>query len=205
MVRPLRRAKQILLATSLSRRTETKINLCSGQQDIPGYIGIDKFPGADVVLDLDRNDLPFADNSLDTVVCMSAINYFTRQRGEQLIVETYRVLKPGGIARFGVQDLESISQRYVVKDDEFFFQKLPDGRERFEGPTRGDKFAAWFYGYPIDGVPCRYFYDYESLAYLFSKAGFSRIEQRKYMESNLEQIKLIDNRADQMFFLEATK
>lgn len=156
-------------------------------------------------LDLSKSALPFADHSLDAVICMSAINYFTRLRAEQIVHEVHRILKSGGVARFGVQDMESIARRYIEKDGSFFFQKLPDGRDRFEGPTLGDKFAAWFYGYEIKGVPCKYFYDYDSLAYLFKAAGFTTVERKAFQESRLDRADLIDNRPDQMFFLEAVK
>jgi len=182
-----------------------RVNLCCGTQRIPGYLGVDFGGKVDLRLDLERHDLPFKPNSLESVLCMSAINYFTRTRAQEIVCEIYRVLQPGGITRFGVQDLQSIAQRYVDRDLDFFFQKLPDGRERFEGPTLGDKFAAWFYGYAIKGVPCRYFFDYDSLAYLFKTAGFSIIERKQYQESRLDYIELIDNRPDQMFFLEAIK
>lgn len=181
-----------------------KINLCCGAQEIPGYLGIDFGDQADLRVNLEKGNLPFKDGVLEVVTCASAINYFTRSRGQEIINEVYRVLKPGGIARFSVQDLESIARRYVEKDVAFFFQKLPDGRERFEGVTLGDKFAAWFYGYVAVG-PCRYFYDYDSLAYLFKTAGFSVVEKKEYRQSRLEHIDLIDNRPDQMFFLEAIK
>ena len=128
---------------------------------------------------MENHNLPFQDASLEVVACTSAINYFSRARGREIIDETYRVLKVGGIARFSVQDLESIARRYVEKDTEFFFQTLGDGRERFEGPTLGDKFAAWFYGYASSGRPCRYFYDYESLAYMFDAGGGFRLLKKE--------------------------
>jgi predicted SAM-dependent methyltransferase len=167
-------------------------------------LGIDFGGQVDLRLDLQKDNLPFVDGALEVVTCVSAINYFTRSRGQEIVNEVYRVLKPGGIARFSVQDLEVIARRYVEKDTTFFFQKLPDGRERFEGMTLGDKFAGWFYGYVAVG-PCRYFYDYDSLAYLFIMAGFSIVEKKEYRQSRLEYIDLIDNRPDQMFFLEAIK
>lgn len=181
-----------------------KINLCCGTQKVPGYLRIDFCGQVDLRLNLQTDNLPFTEDALEVVTCVSAINYFTRARGREIVNEVYRVLKPGGIARFSVQDLEAIARRYVEKDLPFFFQKLPDGRERFEGVTLGDKFAAWFYGYVAVG-PCRYFYDYDSLAYLFTSAGFSVVEQKRYMDSRLEEIASIDNRPDQMFFLEAVK
>jgi ubiquinone/menaquinone biosynthesis C-methylase UbiE len=172
---------------------------------VPGYFGIDAIGGRNLRLDLSRHDLPFADDNLEAVVCMSAINYFTRRRAEELVRETFRVLRPGGVCRMGVQDMRVLAERYLRNDTEFFFQKLPDGRDRFEGPTIGDKFAAWFYGYAIKGMPCRYFYDYDSLAHLFEEAGFSIVDKKQFRESRLEDIELIDNRPDQMFFLEAVK
>jgi ubiquinone/menaquinone biosynthesis C-methylase UbiE len=182
-----------------------KVNLCCGGQKIPGYTGVDFGGAAELRRDLRKGPLPFADESLDAVTCMSAINYFTRTRAAEIIAETHRVLKTGGVARFGVQDLNAIARKYVENDSEFFFQKLADGRERFEGPTVGDKFAAWFYGYEVNGIPCRYFYDYDSLAHLFREAGFSLVERMPYLASRLDNIHLIDNRPDQMFFLEAVK
>lgn len=205
IVKPFRVMRIGFLTRKLKRLSVKKINMCCGTQKIPGYFGIDINKGSDLQIDLSKNDLPFSDDSLDGVVCISAINYFNRTRAQELIKEVYRTLKKGGVARFGVQDMESIARKYVEKDMQFFFQKLPDGRERFEGPTIGDKFAAWLYGYEIRGIPCRYFYDYESLAFLFKTAGFSVIERKVFQESRLEHIQTIDNRPDQMFFLEAVK
>jgi hypothetical protein len=61
------------------------------------------------------------------------------------------VFYAGGVARFASQDLEWIARRYIEKDREFFFQKLPNGKERFDGKTMGDKFNSWFYGYETSG------------------------------------------------------
>lgn len=198
-------SRRALLERRLRSRGVTKVNLCSGTQKVPGYLGIDLVEGADLRLDLSTKDLPFAESSLDALVCMSAINYFTRERAQQLVREMRRVLRPGGVCRVGVQDMRSLAERYVRGDRDFFFQKLPDGRDRFEGPTLGDKFAAWFYGYAVGAYRCEYFYDFDSLAYLFRDAGFSLVERKAYRESRLPEVGLLDNRADQMFYLEALK
>jgi len=179
--------------------------MCSGSVRIPGYLNLDISAGADLPINLAKRNLPFSDSCIEVVVCMSAINYFTRDRAQELINEVFRVLKPGGMTRFGVQDLEKLACLYVKKDRDFFFQKLPDGSYRFEGPTLGDKFAAWMYGYESGGHTCSYFYDYESLAYLFYEAGFSIVEKKKYQQSRIADIELLDNRPGQMFFLEARK
>jgi SAM-dependent methyltransferase len=200
-----RRARRNALEGSLARKGIRKLNLACGTQKVPGYFGIDLVDGADLQLDLAKMDLPFAASSIDTVVCMSAINYFTRSRAQQLVREMHRVLRPDGVCRVGVQDMKSLAERYVRGDREFFFQKLADGRDRFEGPTLGDKFAAWFYGYAVGAHRCEYFYDFDSLAHLFREAGFGIVERKAYRESRIAEVAQLDNRADQMFFLEAVK
>ena len=190
----------------IDKRSYKKLNLCSGGTLLKGYWNVDVAPGADLIFDLSRDNLPFKDNSMSVVVCMSAINYFSRARAQEIIKETYRVLETGGVARFGVQDLQNIAQKYISRDVDFFFQRLPDGRERFVGETMADKINSWFYGYEAYGRrPCKYVYDFETLALLFEKAGFKKIAQRVYRESSIPEINLIDNRPDQMFFLEAMK
>ena len=200
-----RSARRRALERRLAGKGIRKLNLACGNQKVPGYFGIDLVEGADLRLDLARTDLPFAASSLEAVVCMSAINYFTRARAQQLAREMHRVLRAGGVCRVGVQDMKSLAERYVRGDREFFFQKLADGRERFEGPTLGDKFAAWFYGYAVGAHRCEYFYDFESLAHLFREAGFGVVERKAFRESRIAEAALLDNRADQMFFLEAVK
>ena len=181
------------------------VNLGSGQARVEGFCAIDVAGPVDLLVNLSRHGIPFPDASLEAVVCMSAINYFTRSRAVELIAETHRVLRPGGVARFGSQDMKSLARRYVENDEAFFFQTLENGRERFPGPTIGDKFVAWFYGHATAGGPSRYFYDYEALAYLFVETGFSVVERREFRDSRLAEARLLDNRPEQMFYLEAVK
>ena len=194
-----------ILYFKLFKKHHDKLNLCSGNQVIEGYTSLDYNFSADLIVNLNKGRLPFKSNSMSVVVCTSAINYFTRLRGQEIINDVYRILKIGGIARFSSQDLELIANKYVNKDAKFFFQKLSNGKERFEGKTMGDKFNSWFYGYESHAGGCKYFYDFETLSELFICAGFKIVEKKNYLDSNLESIDKIDNRKNQMFFLEAVK
>ncbi len=182
-----------------------KINMCSGPRKLEGYINIDITPNSDMVIDLEKSLLPFEDESVETIVCISAINYFSRDRALEIINDVYRKLCNGGVARFAVQDLKILTKKYLEQDENFFFEKTADGSDRFPGDTYADKFNEWFYGFPSLGKHCKYVYDFESLAFLFHKAGFKIVEEKKYHESRIENIELIDNRPEQMFFLEAIK
>ena len=67
-------------------------------------------------------------------------------------------------------------------------------------------FNAYFYDYSnAAGKHCKYVYDYITLERLFVEVGFRAVMQRKYLDSNIEEVKQIDNRPEQMFFLEAVK
>ena len=187
------------------KKSPKKINLC-GCARIGNFYNVDLNPQADLVIDLEKKLLPFRDKSADTVVCISAINYFSKKRGGEIIKDIFRILNKGGVARFGTQDFFEICRKYVNGEKDFFFQKLPNGKERFKGVTVSEKINEWFYGYKISGgKSCKYFYDFETLALLFKEAGFSKIERKKYRESQIPEIDKIDNRPDQMFFLEAVK
>lgn len=191
----------------LNTKLALKINICSGDSLLPEYCNIDIHKKADLVFDVGKRKMPFQKNSVETAICISAINYFSKETGQKIINETYRVLKHDGVARFATQDLELISKKYCAKDYGFFYQKLPNGKQRFKGETICDMMNAWFYGgYPTANENfVKYFYDFETLALMFKKAGFKQITRKEYMESDIQNIEQIDNRPDQMFFLEAIK
>lgn len=205
-----RNLRGLLLPVSVRQKLakeEVFINLCSGEVILDEYINIDLDTRADLKLDLERNLIPFKENSVDRVVIMSAINYFTYDRASIIIDDIYRILKPGGIIRVGVQDLELISKKYLDKDYKFFFQTNKNFMQRFHGETLGDKINYFFYrgGSGIRNKHHKYMWDFNSLKFLFHKSGFEKIENKNYLESSIPNIDKIDNRAEMFFYLEASK
>jgi predicted SAM-dependent methyltransferase len=182
-----------------------RVNLCCGTTILPGYVNLDVNPPADILFDLDEKLLPFPDASVRCLVCISAINYLSRERAAEVVADVYRVLVPGGAARFATQDLRLLASRYLDGDEAFYFEKLPDGRDRFPGTTFGDKFNEFFGGFRAGTKRCRHVYDFESLSLLFRRAGFDAVERKNFRESAIPGIEAIDNRPEQMFFLEAVK
>jgi len=181
----------------------TRINLCGGSVSLPGWTNVDQFGNADVQLDLETSPLPWPDGSVEAIACISAINYFTRARALELLKECRRVLRPGGVLRVGVQDLRILVRNYQLGKDGFLDEKLPNGSDRFPGGTYADKFCNWFYGFEIAGKTCRYAYDFDSLALLAREAGFGSAVECAYRHGDLPDVALLDNRPEQMFFLEA--
>jgi predicted SAM-dependent methyltransferase len=64
-------------------------------------------------MDLGR-PLPFADGSVDAIYHAHVLEHFEPAAGQRLLAECHRVLKPGGIVRVVVPDLEELAQRYLA-------------------------------------------------------------------------------------------
>lgn len=56
--------------------------------------------------------VPFADNSFDVVYHSHVLEHFTRQEGKKFALECCRVLKPNGIIRIAIPNLEAIINNY---------------------------------------------------------------------------------------------
>lgn len=57
--------------------------------------------------------IPFENESFDAVYHSHVLEHFSQDDGENLIEECFRVLKPGGILRIAVPDLERIARNYL--------------------------------------------------------------------------------------------
>jgi predicted SAM-dependent methyltransferase len=69
-------------------------------------------PGAVIGHDLARG-IPFPDGTFDGVYHSNLLEHFTQQAGANLMRECFRVLKPGGVCRVAVPDMEGICRSYL--------------------------------------------------------------------------------------------
>lgn len=99
------------------------LNLGCGSHFHPDWINIDivAMDPRVTVHDLRRN-IPYADNSCEVVYHSHVLEHFPRLVALNFIRECYRVLKPGGIIRVVVPDLESIARHYLSE-----LEKVEDG------------------------------------------------------------------------------
>ena len=183
-----------------------KLNICSGAVFLDDYINLDISPNSDLVLDLEKNNLPFQGERFEVIIFMSAVNYFEKKRAIKILEETYRVLKKGGVFRISTQCLDKIINYYIKRDHTFFNQKQKDGTVRFPGKTNAEKLLNWFYGFEtIEGHKTKYIYNFDILSNILREIGFKNIKNKKFLESRLLDIKDIDNRNDQCFIIECEK
>ena len=58
--------------------------------------------------------IPFEDNTFDLVYHSHVLEHFSKEDGETLISECFRVLKPNGVLRIAIPDLERIAKKYLL-------------------------------------------------------------------------------------------
>lgn len=82
-----------------------KVNLGCGTKHRGGYVNVDKFEPADVVVDLDRFPWPFASGSVDEVFSEHWLEHVEDYLGTMM--EIHRILRPGGVCRIEVPHFKS--------------------------------------------------------------------------------------------------
>jgi predicted SAM-dependent methyltransferase len=91
-----------------------KLNFGCGSRFSPNWVNIDVYtvgPEVQRVNLLKR--FPFQDGEFDAVYSSHVLEHFTPSQANQLISEAYRVMRPGGILRIVVPDLEASCREYL--------------------------------------------------------------------------------------------
>ncbi len=184
-----------------------------------------------VVHDLARG-VPFPDNSVDVVYHSHLLEHLDREIAETFLREIWRALKPGGVHRIAVPDLERLCREYLehlalcdrqpneaerhdgliaalieqsVRRDAFSTRRHPPLRRRLENWVLGDARRR--------GETHQWMYDRVSLGALLRQVGFRAIQLQAYNTSQVaiwNEVGLdLDARGGQYkpdsFYMEATK
>lgn len=91
-----------------------KLNLGCGSRFNTGWINIDFYSSDPSVRAYNLlQGIPLPDNHVDLVYHSHLLEHFPRDRAGHFLAECMRVLKPGGIIRVAVPDLEQIVRAYL--------------------------------------------------------------------------------------------
>ena len=90
------------------------LNLGCGSAFHPKWTNIDLVAASPAVQAHDiRKNLPYSNNYFDACYSSHMIEHLTLEESHQVIAETFRVLKPQGIFRVVVPDLEVVAKKYL--------------------------------------------------------------------------------------------
>ena len=124
---------------------------------------------------------PLQDDSVEAIYSSQMLVNLTQHRASFCLSECYRVLKPGGIFRIAVADLNHWIAAYDPNNPDIFLRQI------FQPEIRGEKNRIhWMY------TP-------QSLRKILHEAGFSNILLRDRYQGNCPDVQKIDYRSDAMF------
>jgi len=175
-----------------------RLNWGCGTQPEAGWINSDRKegPGIDISCDI-REGLPLADASIDYAVSIHALPEVPYADLLPVLRELRRVLKPDGVLRLGLPNLEHAVDAYRRGERDWFL--IPDE----EMSSLGGKLIAQlvWYGYS------RTLFVPEFAEELLRKAGFVQVRGLAggQTASPYPEIVALDDRPQESFFVEAVK
>jgi len=157
---------------------------------------IKEAPGIDISADI-RAGLPLDDASLDYVVGIHSLPELAYPDVATALRELHRVLRPDGVLRLALPDLDRAIRAYLDGDAGYFL--IPDDDVR----SLGGKLVVQltWYGYS------RTMFTFDFVEELLYAAGFRRVERCSYRQTSSPHPGIIelDNREGESLFVEAYK
>jgi SAM-dependent methyltransferase len=175
-----------------------RLQIGCGKFPRPGWINTDNKvrPGGDCVVDL-RADLPFADGIFDYAAAIHVLPHIPLAGLAPALARVQRVLKPGGVLRLALPDLEKAIDAYRRRDTAYF--AIPDA----QWTSLGAKLVAQIVWHNDIRTP----FTYDLAAEALAKAGFAAVARCDFRrtKSRYPEIVDLDNRERESLFVEATR
>jgi SAM-dependent methyltransferase len=175
-----------------------RLNWGCGQVTRPGWVNADLAYaiGVDIIRDI-RQGLPLESDSFDYVVSIHALPELPYCDVDQALGELHRVLKPSGVLRLGLPDMDKAIQAYLRRDLDYFLVS--------------DDVVTSAAGKMIVQLTwhgrSRLMFTWEFTEELLSRAGFREVRRCQFRQSpsELPGITELDNREEESLFVEAVK
>lgn len=171
------------------------LHLGCGDRKFEGFINIDSEASADMQLDL-TEPLPWAQSSVDGIYSEHFFEHITQAQGIALLHEARRLLKPGGVIRIAMPDLEAMVKEYNNHEINPEWGRL--GVDWAANRCERLNMAMRWWGR-------QWIYDQEELVRLAKKIGLSFKGRYQYGESDVPMFKNKEHRASSDLIIEFEK
>lgn len=172
---------QKILIKNFQKRTSCNIEIGPGDFRIPNFFAVNiiKTPYTDFVVNLETENLPFRDNSIDLIYTSHFIEHIAWYHIDHIFEEFTRVLKPGGVLEIWIPDGQKIAN-IIIQSENQEINTVPDGWIKFNDEQHP---IIWCNGRIFYGANPHYpswhkaIYTYGYLSFLLKKYNFKKIER----------------------------
>ncbi len=151
-----------------------------------------KFPKNIIVGDIIKG-LPIEDNSVDGLYCSHVLEHLSFEDFNTALINSYKVLKPGGKFRLVMPDLEYMVERYLEQkkqgNTEASIHFIRDTYMVEESRKRGIRAIA---EQVLGNSSHLWLWDFESTIVALEKVGFKAIRKCNYNDSGDEMFNLVE-------------
>lgn len=146
-----------------------KLHFGCGPRYLPGYIHVDaqKYPHVEHVVDITQ-DLShiFGEESIDEIYACHVLEHISRREIVDTLSNWNKLLKPGGILRLAVPNLEAVIEKYIEDSNNLFTSLLGlvygGQRDKYDFHTIG--------------------FDLTNLSRLLAEVGFAKVKPYSWQE-----------------------
>ena len=185
-------------AEPTAERELRRLNWGCGSSPGGGWINSDikEGPGIDISCDI-LEGLPLDTDSIDYIASIHTLPELSYPQIEPALVELRRVLRPGGVLRLSLPDLDKAIRAYTDGDTDYWL--VPDEDVRSIGGKMIVQLT--WYGYS------KSMYTFDFIEELLYRAGYTRVVKCEFQETASDHagITELDNRERESLFVEAYK
>lgn len=132
--------------------------------------------------------IPLAEQQFQTVYHSHFLEHVNPVEGYNVLVECFRILKPGGTLRILVPDLEFWVDAYYNKKQEF----LNWYKDKWLGDSVLTKTSAQIFMGALHNHEHKMGYDFETLKHILESIGFNNVVRTEYGVSNIPEIDFLE-------------
>src|SRR4051812_34111059 len=173
------------------------LNLGCGPNVAPGWLNIAVAPAPGAIGGDLRAGLPLGDASVDAIAAIHVLQDLAYPDIAPALAELRRVLRPGGVLRLAVPDLDRAIRAYLSGDDAYWY--VPDEHAK----SAGAKLVTQIVWYGSVRTPCTWDFLQEWL--LTARYRDVRRCAFRATHSAFPRLAALDNRERETLFVEATR
>ncbi len=193
-----------LISKMLNPASPKKLHLGCGRNYFEGWINVDNNTDGNITkLDLNFdlcNKLPFNDNSIDFIFNEHFLEHLSVEQGKRSLTDFLRVLKPGGVMRIAMPDLQKIVMAYLndnwKNDGNAFLSQFGLSHVQTKAELLNINFRAWGH---------KWLYDWEELERRLREVGAKNITRCTIHKSEHIELCNLETRHESTLIAEVQK